>query len=347
MNLPSHRPFDPARAPFFYGWVILVVGTLGILVSAPAQTMGVSAFTDFLISDLPISRTNLSMTYLLGTLGSSFILTRAGRIYDRHGARLVGSITIVLKWFVRRRGLTNGFVGIATSVGFSSAVIAFNGAIDYAGWQTTWRILGVILAVPVALLFLLTARDNPQECGLKPDGPGKALRRNSSLEMRPTVDFTVVQAQRTLTFWVFLGTVTLASMYFTGLTFNIVSIFEEAGYPRSLAIAIFLLASGAAIFLSAPLMVVLLILGKGINGGMFGLVASVTWPRYYGLLHLGAITGFVMGWGVAGSALGPYLFSLALNGTGSYAVVSVVVALVAGVLLLLSPFANRPKAPRP
>ena len=39
-------PFAPSRLPFFYGWLVLVVATLAILVSIPGQTMGVSVFTE-------------------------------------------------------------------------------------------------------------------------------------------------------------------------------------------------------------------------------------------------------------------------------------------------------------
>ena len=48
------------KLPFFYGYVILASGTLGILFSAPGQTVGISVFTDFLIHDLNISREKLS-----------------------------------------------------------------------------------------------------------------------------------------------------------------------------------------------------------------------------------------------------------------------------------------------
>jgi len=64
------KPFAPSRLPFFYGWVILVAGTIGILMSIPGQTMGVSVFTENLLADLDIERNNLSLAYLVGTLGS-------------------------------------------------------------------------------------------------------------------------------------------------------------------------------------------------------------------------------------------------------------------------------------
>lgn len=81
------RPFAPRKSPFFYGWIILAVGSIGVFASIPGQTLGVSVFTDFLIEDLGIARTPLSFAYLIGTLASGFLLPSAGRLFDRMGAR--------------------------------------------------------------------------------------------------------------------------------------------------------------------------------------------------------------------------------------------------------------------
>ncbi len=438
MHLPPHVPFRPSSKPFFYGWIILAVGTVGVLMSAPGQTVGVSAFTDFLIRDLAISRINLSLAYLIGTLTSSFILSHAGRLYDLHGARLVGTVVavalglvlwtlsivpeltagmgrlipmvpqaslafvlitvgffflrffgqgmlalvsrnMVLKWFVTRRGLANALVGVATTVGFSSSPVVFNAMINQFEWQGAWRVLGILVAVPFAAAFLLFSRDNPQECGLLPDGGYTPQAGRRAPELYPSAEFTLREAQRTYTFWVFVGVVTLASMYFTGLTFHIVSVFAEAGMSRDQAVAIFLPASFIALvlnfaggwisdfvklkylallqgvgiiistvavfFLSTPLTVLLLIIGNGINGGMFGIIINVPWPRFYGTKNLGRISGFAMGWSVAGSAVGPYLFSVALTLFGSYGAASALTGALAVVFFVMLFFADKPAAP--
>lgn len=79
----------PKSFPFYYGWVILVVATLGITMSLPGQTMGVTVFTDSLIVAFEVSRTSLSFAYMLGTMASSFLLPWAGRVLDRRGARFM------------------------------------------------------------------------------------------------------------------------------------------------------------------------------------------------------------------------------------------------------------------
>lgn len=86
-------PFDVRRVPFYYGWAILGLSALGFLMSVPGQTMGMGVFTEPFIDAFGLSRTQLSIAYFFGTLGSSLFLTRAGRLYDQIGARtmLVGS----------------------------------------------------------------------------------------------------------------------------------------------------------------------------------------------------------------------------------------------------------------
>ena len=85
-------PFSPKRFPFFYGWVVWGFSTLGILFSIPGQTMGLAVFTDSFIEVLGLSRTELSLAYLIGTIGSSLFLARAGRWYDALGGRTMITI---------------------------------------------------------------------------------------------------------------------------------------------------------------------------------------------------------------------------------------------------------------
>jgi len=56
----------------------------------------------------------------------------------------------------------------------------------------------------------------------------------------------------------------------------------------------------------------------GLSGGLYGVLTSVTWPKIYGREHLGAISGFAMSFMVAGSAIGPWLFSLMESIWGHY-----------------------------
>ena len=55
-------PFRPTAFPFYYGWIVLAVSTIGLVMSAPGQTIGVSVFTENLIKGF--SRQGKSFIYL-------------------------------------------------------------------------------------------------------------------------------------------------------------------------------------------------------------------------------------------------------------------------------------------
>ena len=80
-------PFRPAALPFYYGWVVLVASTVGLVVSAPGQTIGVSVFTESLLKATGLSRVEFSNAYLIGTLVSGLMLPYAGEALDRIGVR--------------------------------------------------------------------------------------------------------------------------------------------------------------------------------------------------------------------------------------------------------------------
>jgi MFS transporter, OFA family, oxalate/formate antiporter len=121
----GRRPFDPSKLRFYYGWVVLVAGTLGVVASIPGQTAGVSVFTDDLTGATGLSRLQLSIAYLIGTGASGFLLPRGGRAIDRYGSRVVAlaavvglAATLMGLSLVGRMGRALGIV--VMSVGFGS-----------------------------------------------------------------------------------------------------------------------------------------------------------------------------------------------------------------------------------
>jgi len=421
-------PFDPRRLPGFFGFWVLGFGTLGMLISAPGQTIGVSVFTDYLITELPLSRTNLSLTYLLGTVGSAIALSRAGRLYDRFGGRLVASsaaliLTLVLlgltyapqfaamlggvvaafvvmsvgffllrfsgqgmltlssrnmvmEWFDRRRGLANAVLGVSISFGFSYAPRLFDDLIQIAGWRAAWRDIAVATAVFAVLAFVFY-RDTPEAHGLQPDGPLGKTRRTNHPETATGRDFTLPEARRTYSFWVFALSLMLSGLVLTAYTFHIVSIFADADMLRAQAVGVFLPAAVVSVIvefsgswlsdylklkyllmiqligivvitvsmslLQAGPAVIGVILGQGLMQGVFGILSNVTWPRFFGRGHLGEISGFVMALTVLGTAVGPYVFSLGRDLTGSYATPALLCTGFAVILLTGASRANRPE----
>ena len=82
--------------------------------------------------------------------------------------------------------------------------------------------------------------------------------------------------------------------------------------------------------------------GNGIVWGLFTVLIAVTWPRFYGLKNLGAISGFSISLSVIGSALGPYIFSLSFSLTSKYSLVAWVCAGLSIILFLLAFKADNP-----
>ncbi len=435
MKQNSNRPFPPSRLPFFYGWIILAAGTIGILMSIPGQTMGVSVFTENLLRDLDIDRNNLSLAYLVGTMISGLLITKAGKLYDRYGARvmafasgvllgmvllyltrvdvvaraLVGvgfkspvlitfvllaigffgirffgqgmmtmvSRNMVMKWFNKRRGMANAVLGIFTALGFAIAPQILNQVIERLEWRGAWIFLAILVGLIFALFVLLIYRDNPEDCGLEPDGKMKTRRRKSRPPSLPDKDYTLKEAHRTLAFWAFTLGLGLSALYISGLTFHIVSVFETSGMTKEMGLGIFVPtsviavllqfgASNASDYMRLKYLLILfalgvlitttglislgemqvsywlIIIGNGIVWGLYSVLIGVTWPRFYGLKNLGAISGSSLSFTVIGSALGPYMFSLSLEWTGSYDLVGWFCLGIAAFLFILAFKADNP-----
>jgi len=79
-----------SRSPFYYGWIIIVGSTIGLIMTSPGQTYGVSPFVEHLIADLGISRSLISTLFAVGPLAGSLALPFIGRGVDRRGPRFMG-----------------------------------------------------------------------------------------------------------------------------------------------------------------------------------------------------------------------------------------------------------------
>jgi MFS family permease len=438
MKQNCNKPFPVSKFPFFYGWVILAAGTIGILMSIPGQTMGVSVFTESLLSDLQINRNNLSLAYLVGTLGSGLIITRAGKLYDKHGARVMAFIAgvmlgvmlvyltridrlvdymsgvswlspalitfvllaigfwgirffgqglltmvsrnMVMKWFNRRRGLANAVLGIFSALGFSVAPKILDLIIQRLEWRGAWIFLAILVGIIFALFVLFIFRDNPEACGCKADGKLGAVKKGRRPPSLPDHDFTLAEARRTIAFWAFTLGLSLSALYISGLTFHVVSIFEASGLTREQGLGIFIPTSliavgvqflggyasdyirlkfllllfalgmtlsilGLTLLGGSSLAYWMIIVGNGVVWGLYTVLIGVTWPRFYGIKNLGAISGYSLSWTVIGSALGPYMFSVSMDLTGSYDLVAWICFGISILLIALSFKADNPGVP--
>jgi cyanate permease len=88
-----------------------------------------------------------------------------------------------------------------------------------------------------------------------------------------------------------------------------------------------------------------MVVGFGSGGGLWGMLSNLAFVRHFGLLHLGEISGLNTSVTVFASAIGPVLFSVGKDLSGSYAAPAMVC--VGGlILLLVASLVIRSPAPR-
>ncbi|MFT9495941.1 MFS transporter [Anaerosolibacter sp.] len=93
MHEEEHIQPTPIKTSFFYGWIIVAIGALGLFFTGPGQTFFVSIFINSYIENFGWSRSMVSSFYSIATLVAGLILPMVGRWTDRIGHRK--SITII------------------------------------------------------------------------------------------------------------------------------------------------------------------------------------------------------------------------------------------------------------
>jgi len=78
----------PFRTPFFFGWVMVVMGAVIGFSSGPGQSYVFSVFIDSIIEDTSLTRTGISTLYAVGTGLSAVMVMVVSRLADRYGVRL-------------------------------------------------------------------------------------------------------------------------------------------------------------------------------------------------------------------------------------------------------------------
>jgi len=281
------------------------------------------------------------------------------------------SRNVLLLWFVKRRGLVSGIRSVFVSFGFAIAPLAIAFLITNLGWRGALWTMGLAVGVGFAFFALIFVRDNPASCGLQADG-GDPTDQNTKPSEAPSK--TIDEARRSSIFWIYALSLGMHALFGTALVFHVVAVFAESGLSAETAFAYFL---PAAVFSTAsnliassivdrrrlkPFLIALLIAlcagavgminldlawgywvlaaGFGIGGGLWGVVSNLAFIRFFGPLHLGAVSGFNASISVFASAIGPAAFSLAVDHLGSYNAAAQI-CLVMLIALLLAAIAVR------
>ena len=427
---PPRRSRVVSSSPVYYGWVILLAGTFGLMMTTPGQTLGVSVFLDEIIADLGASRSLVSLLYTVGTLVAALGLPFIGRFIDLRGPRLAvalitvafaaacawmglvtgpvmlligfvlirmlgqGALSLVSQyvvnvWFVRRRGIAVGLSGLGMATATAVFPPIIEALIGTLGWRWAYAALGGLVLVTMLPVGIGFYRARPETFGLEVDvraarggnAGGRAPSRQRTNPAGPVqeTNYTLRQAQRTVTFWLFIAGNFLVAAFGTGLLFHHYSIMAAGGLDRVAAATVFVplgfaaaagnVAGGALMdrvpprFLLSAVLALLataLVLASRVSGveailvygallgvmqGMNGAVTASVHAHYFGRLHIGSIKGFAATLSVAGTAFGPLVFALGLDLGGSYAPVLIGSAVLPLALAVATPFFRPFRAP--
>lgn len=96
VGLSTSTDFIVDRSPVFYGWIILIVGTLGYIMTSPGQTYVISVVLEPLLKELEMGRSLVSILYGGATIISGFALPTIGRYIDRYGSRRMVIVITIL-----------------------------------------------------------------------------------------------------------------------------------------------------------------------------------------------------------------------------------------------------------
>ena len=119
MSLVNRNFFEASKDKFFYGWVIVGIGSLGIFTSGAGQSHTFSPFIPVISKDLNISSTSITTAYMIATLFAAFLLPKMGKLVDKYGPRKILIYTVMLLGIgCMIFGAASNFLMLAIAFGF-------------------------------------------------------------------------------------------------------------------------------------------------------------------------------------------------------------------------------------
>ncbi len=277
--MPATDTAAPTRPTKFLGWRMLAFATVTAALTGPGQTIGVSVFIDHIISDLGLTRSEVSTAYLIGTMLGALTLPTVGRWIDRVGVR--PAITAIGAGFAAALVAMSGVANFVTlAAGFTFIRLLGQGSLSLASTVTVthWfdrrrgfalglfaTISGALMALtPVFLNLVINAyswRTAWIVAGVAilvivvPIGrwglisypadvgqvPDGAVTVGVEGAPKPRPDSaTRAEALRTVGFWILLAGSASNAMLATALNFHQISLLGEAGMSSAEAALMFL-----------------------------------------------------------------------------------------------------------
>jgi MFS family permease len=262
-----------ARAPFYYGWVVMGLAALAMVGTLPGRTQGLGLITESLLKDLQLDRLAFAQMNLWATLLGSLFCIGVGRLQDQLGSRtmlvliasllgavvlamsVTSSVTVMFGLLV----LSRGFGQSALSV-VSLAMVGqwFRRRLNLAmGLYALALSMGFMIAFPIVGAVVKadgwrTAWAGIGWCLLPglaligwwlgrrgPEAAGLAMENEttapSAASAAPAApSFTWGQTLRTPAFWVFALASSVYNLVASGVGLFNESILAERGFPADI-----------------------------------------------------------------------------------------------------------------
>ncbi|MFQ5925665.1 MAG: MFS transporter [Dehalococcoidia bacterium] len=199
-----------SRFSIFYGWWIVAVGLLSLLLAGGIGIYTFGAFFTPLIDEFGWTRAQLSLAITIAGLVGLFG-PMVGTWVDRYGARRVMAIgaliagaafallgltpsiwyfyvvsllmalglvailnipvaTAVSNWFAERRGLAMGITLTGFGLGGLAMIPLASYLIATLGWRMAYHLLGLLICIVLIPVSIFVIRHRPEDKGLLPDG---------------------------------------------------------------------------------------------------------------------------------------------------------------------------------
>jgi hypothetical protein len=394
-----------------FGWIVVVIAAFAMVATLPGRTHGLGMITERLLVDPAFGLTRDSYTGMnvwATLLGGLFCLP-CGYLIDRFGLKIsltvtvvalgvvvvgmtrisgwwpfffalvltrgfgqsalsVISITMVGKWFKGSITFPMAVYTLLLSLGFA---YSFQFAKPYAelDWRELWGSLGRLLLLVMTPLALLLPREKL---------PSRIEETEDAGLVKTEVGFTLFQAMRTPTFWVFGLSISVIALIGAGTSLFNQSILEQQGFstevyynlgtltgmvallfklpigwlgqrcPLNLlnAAGLFILSSSLFWFpfVRTEMTITLYGILMGISGSITTILFFSIWGQAYGRAHLGQIQSVAQMMTVVASAVGPEVFTRSFVRFGSYVPAF---QILAGIVALLAVWSLLVRVPSP
>lgn len=352
--------FKPFEVEF--GWSRTLVSSC---TSFSFLVMGVLAVFAGRVSDYYGSRTVLAITGTLGALGYVLLsqVTQPWQLFAVYGLLTgigmsthdVVTLSIVARWFDKRRGIMTAMVKVGTAVGqFTIPPIVAFLMIRY-DWRSALIIMGSV-GIVLLLIGAFTTKNPTAYHGsslpVMTSGLGFGQARRSKIFwMLCTIQFLFFSPLITIPVHIVVHGMDLGMT--TVMSAMLVSVMAGASVAGRLVIGLFfdrIGGKGALIMCFVPLiasllafMVILepwlLFIAVGVygfaHGGLFT-VMSPTIAEYFGLRAHGTLFGIVVFFGTIGGVAGPIFAGRMFDVTGSYFLAFSALALMVSLGLALT-----------